>query len=86
MIPIVPNVFIIIVWLTKRAKTMFRRCPSCKKLFEAVEVKREVLGANDFQQQGLHGGTREMHVENIRVTFKCNNCDHEWTDVIQKEF
>jgi hypothetical protein len=65
-------------WLEK----MFRRCPSCKKLFEAVEVKKEVLGANEFEE-GTRHGIRIGHVENVRVTFKCKNCDHEWTDIEQ---
>jgi hypothetical protein len=62
---------------------MFRRCPSCKKLFEAVEVKTEVLGANEFEEPGRHG-LRLGHVENIKITFKCKNCGQEWTDIEQR--
>ena len=28
---------------------MFRRCPSCKKLFDFMEEKKEVLGAYEFK-------------------------------------
>ncbi len=63
---------------------MFRRCPSCKKLFDDVEAKKEVLEAYEVQEHGFHGSVKEIHVENIRVTFKCKNCGHEWTDINQK--
>jgi hypothetical protein len=62
---------------------MFRRCPSCKKLFDAVEVKTEVLGGNEFEEPGRHG-LRVGHVENIKITFKCKNCGHEWSDLEQR--
>jgi len=65
---------------------MFRRCPSCKKLFEAVEIKRDVLGANEFEEEGGRSGVKVGHVENIRVTFKCKNCDYKWTNIEQKTF
>jgi len=34
---------------------MFRRCPSCKGLFQAEEVKMEQLGAYEVQEQGYRG-------------------------------
>lgn len=63
---------------------MFRRCPSCHKMFEAIEEKKEVLGAYEVQEHTRSGGVKEEHIENIRVTFKCKNCGYAWTDINQK--
>ena len=63
---------------------MFRKCPSCKKLFDSMEEKKEVLAAYEVQEHTRYGAVRELHVENIRVTFKCKNCGYEWTDIDQK--
>jgi hypothetical protein len=47
------------------AEKIFRRCPSCKKLFDAVKEKQEVLGAYEVQEHTRSGGVKELHVENI---------------------
>jgi hypothetical protein len=65
---------------------MFRRCPSCKRLFQAEEVKREQLG--DAYEVQVLDGTRAYpkfeRVENFRITYKCKSCGYEWTDVSEK--
>lgn len=64
---------------------MFRRCPSCGRLFQAKEVKREQLGnAYEVQLPTNKGGFVNQRVENFRVTYKCKSCGHEWTDVSEK--
>jgi hypothetical protein len=69
----------------KRGRSMFRRCPSCKRLFQAEEVKREQLG-NPYEVQvpGGRGIPKFVRVENFRITYKCKSCGHEWTDVSEK--
>ena len=64
---------------------MFRRCPLCGRLFQAEEVKREQL-ENPYEiiEPGYRGGYRKERIENFRVTYKCNSCGHEWTDVSEK--
>ena len=64
---------------------MFRRCPLCGRLFQAEEVKREQL-ENPYEviEPGYRGGYRKERIENFRVTYKCNRCGHEWTDVSEK--
>jgi len=63
---------------------MFRSCPSCKRLFQTEEVKREQLGAYEFQGQDYRGNPTVEHVENFRITYKCKSCGYEWTDVSEK--
>jgi hypothetical protein len=63
---------------------MVRKCPSCGRLFQAKEIKRETLGAYEFREPGNRGGYIQGHAENFRVTFKCQSCCHEWTEVSEK--
>lgn len=65
---------------------MFKRCPSCRSLFQAKEVKREQL-ENPYvvQDPGYRAGSYTYErIQNFRVTYKCNNCGHEWTEVTEK--
>ncbi len=64
---------------------MFRKCPSCGRLFQAKEINREKLeNPYEVKEPGYRGGYRTERIENFRVTFKCNSCGHEWTDIGQK--
>ncbi len=42
------------------------------------------LGQTNLKKKAGAAELRVGHVENIRVTFKCKNCDYEWTDIEQK--
>ncbi len=64
---------------------MFRKCPSCGRLFQAKEVKREQLeNPYEVQVPAGRGGFVYERIENFRVTYKCKGCGHEWTDVSAK--
>ena len=64
---------------------MFRRCPFCKHLLVAEEVKREQLGnPYEVQVQDARGDPTFERVENFRITYKCKSCGYEWTDVSEK--
>jgi uncharacterized Zn finger protein len=63
---------------------MFRKCPSCGRLFQAKEVKREQLeNPYEVHVPTSKGGFVTERVENFRVTYKCKSCGNEWTDTIQ---
>ena len=75
---------------------MFRRCPSCHFVFQAKEVKKELLGADTLVQKDYLAPApmkwewqdnfdKETHVHTYRVTYKCKHCGHEWTDLSQKK-
>ena len=64
---------------------MFRRCPSCRLLFQAKEIQRELLeNPYEVQVPTGRGGYAHERIENFRVTYKCKSCGHEWTDVGEK--
>jgi len=64
---------------------MFRRCPSCKRVFQAEEVKRGQLG-NPFEVQGrdCRGSPTFERVENFRTTCKYKSCGYERIDMSEK--
>ena len=75
---------------------MFRRCPSCHFVFQAKEVKKELLGADTRVQKDYLAPApmkwewqdnfdKETHVHTYRVAYECKHCGHEWTDLIQKK-
>jgi hypothetical protein len=67
------------------AGEMFRRCPLCGRLFQAKEVNREQLeNPYEVQVPKSKGGFQNDRIENFRITYKRNNCGHEWTDVNAK--
>jgi rubredoxin len=77
---------------------VFRKCPSCHWVFQAKEVKRDLLEAET--REGKYPFIRddpivhavwktnlgfEKHVHTFRVTYKCKHCGHTWTDLTQKK-
>ncbi len=64
---------------------MLRKCPSCGRLFQAKEVRREQLeNPYEVQVPAMRGGYVNERVENFRITYKCKSCGYEWTDVTEK--
>jgi uncharacterized Zn finger protein len=81
---------------TKGIKSMVIKCPSCGWLFQAKEVKRELLGADTIVQKDplapapmeweyQHSFDKKTRAHTFRVYYKCKHCGHEWTDLIQKK-
>ena len=74
---------------------MLGRCPSCRRLFQAKEVKRELLAVDKLIQKDplapypmeevwQDNFDKEKYIQTYKVTFKCKHCGHEWTDLTQK--
>jgi hypothetical protein len=65
-------------------------------LFEAKEIKRELLASDELRQKDpLASATmewewqdnfdKEKHVYTFRVACRCKHCGHEWNDLIQEK-
>ena len=75
---------------------MFRRCPSCHWIFQAKEIKRELLGADKLQKaypfapapmklEWQDSFEKEQHVHIFQITFKCKHCGYQWNSLVQKK-
>jgi hypothetical protein len=59
--------------------------PLVQSAFQAKEVKREQLeNPYEVRTPEVRGGFVYERIENLRVTYKCKSCGHEWTDVEAK--
>ena len=69
-IAVITAFVIFIFWDVNRLKH-HSSCPKCKSKWSIREVDKISLGSN----------FRNGNSQNYRVYYKCNKCDHKWSEI-----